>query len=101
MIWAMAVVGPVLAAVATWFLSSATISSRACSTGDRPGSILAMLAVAAALVLVTPIAIGCYGWRRDPYSARVALAIVTSIVLAVPLIFFATQVWWSTHNCMT
>jgi hypothetical protein len=96
----MAFVGPALAAVATWFLTSASTSSSACFTGEGSGSILAMLAVAAALVLVTPIAIGCYGWRRDPYSPRVALAIVTSIVLAVPLIFLATQIWWFAHNCM-
>ena len=100
-IWAIALVGPALAAVAAWFLTSMSTSSRACSTGDGRGSTVGTLAVTTALVLITPIAIGCYGWRKDPYSPSVASAIVTSILLALPLIFLGSQIWWSAHNCMT
>jgi hypothetical protein len=100
-VWTMAFLGPFLAAVGAWCLTAMTTSARACTTGNGSGSTLETLAVGAALVLITPIAIGCYGWRRDPYAPRVASAVVTSILLAPPLIFLAVQIWWSAHNCMT
>jgi hypothetical protein len=99
--WAAAVVGPLLAAVVTWVLMPVGVSARECANGGGYLSTPAALLVGAALVFATPLAIAGYGWRRDPYSPRVALAAVTSIVLALPLIFLATQVWWSAHNCMT
>ena len=74
---------------------------RECATGSGSGSTLASLAVLAALVLAAPVAIAGYARSTDSYSPRVALAIVTSILFALPLILMTAQVWWYVHDCMT
>jgi hypothetical protein len=80
---------------ATWLLLSATTTARACASGANSHSTAATLVVIVILILVTPLAVAIYGWRRDPYSPPVALAILTSILIALPVLAITAPAWWA------
>jgi hypothetical protein len=97
--WILAVVLPVALAPAAWGLASATTSARYCATGEG-GSSLVLLGLVG-LVLLPPIAIGGQSRRIAGSASRALSPIVISILLGVVAVFFGSQAWWGSHNCMT
>lgn len=97
--WVLAVVIPVLASFVAWLWTGATTSARSCTTGEG-GSTAAIIGFAV-LVLSAPTVIGWYSRRARIPLGHAASAMVASALLALPLIFYSYEIWWSGHNCYT
>jgi hypothetical protein len=97
-IWILAGVVPILASVAAWLWTSATLTP-ACASGQPaagPG-----VAGIVLLVLAGPIATGAQAWRaKSPWPAT-ATTIAASTLLSIPLIYLTLSLCWVAHGCYT
>jgi hypothetical protein len=97
--WMLAVVTPLLAAVAAWGWTGATTTARECATGAGGHDL--DFVVLCVLALLAPICIGWQSRRMTGSAARAVSPIALSLMLGVPLVVLASQLWWGSHNCYT
>jgi hypothetical protein len=95
-LWAVALAFPVLAGVGTWLLTDITTSVASCETG---GALGVSDAIVVLLMVVPPVVTISAGWRMRARGFRVAITTVTSAMIAILLVYAATQVWWFGHGC--
>jgi hypothetical protein len=99
--WVLAVLIPLVSAVAGWFWSDATVSARNCQTGASGEGVANAGIFLLVLVLAGPIAVCWHATRTRQSLPRILAPTFTSLLLSVVLVFMALQLWWYQHNCYT
>jgi hypothetical protein len=91
----LALLSPLLAAPVSWLLSGLTTSAQACAGGE-PAPLLARLVIP---VLLVPALIILLARRAGASTAITVLAIIASVVLALPTVYVTGMLWWAAHAC--
>ncbi len=99
--WLLVIVLPVVAGVAGWFWSGATVSVRSCLTGEGGEGVAHAGLLLFVLVLAGPIAVAWRERHARPAARRLAAPILACFLLSVFLVFIGLQLWWYHHNCYT
>jgi hypothetical protein len=98
-VWIRAFALPLLAGVAGWLSSAATISVDSCRTGEKSGSVIALVLLAA-MVFAPAVIVGWHARHARPVLIRV-LPPILSVCLSIVLVLVGTHVWWYGHDCYT
>jgi hypothetical protein len=98
-IWILTIVVPVCAAVLTWPWMGVSTTAQVCVTGSGGGVVSTVGFIV--IALVPSVVIGWWARRTQTRFSDAVSAMVLSVLLALPLMFFSASWWWSNHHCYT